>query len=151
MERIDPVRWRWPRWATLVRPVVVTALLVLAAGVVLTDRGSPSARPAACARAAVATRSPVPPDPTAVPAGRVGVPVRLAEPATVAAVRAGDRVDLVAVPGGVLADDARVLALPGRPDPTTDGVLYLAVRPDQARRIFAAAPDARLAVRVRPR
>ncbi len=150
MERIDPVRWRWPRRSTLLRPVVVSALLVLAAGLTLTERGGRGpATPSPCTGAA-ATPSPSP-DPGAVPAGRVGVPVRLADPATVTAVRPGDRVDLVAVPGGALAGDALVLPLPGRPISPDDGVLYLAVRIDEARRVAEAAPDARFAIRVRPR
>lgn len=112
------------------------------------------------------------------PAGTVGVPVRITEPAALAVLRPGAQVDLMVVPaaGGqspapvVVAADALVLAVvdaAGRVhagdggdldaggalvagDPLDGaGALYLALPPDQAHRVVAAPPDARFAVVIR--
>lgn len=91
----------------------------------------------------------------AMPAGTVGVVVALAEPATLAVLRAGDRVDLltVAAAGGdqpapvVVARGAVVLATPGSAD-AAPGALYLALPPGQARAVVALQPTARFAVLV---
>ncbi|MGC4809454.1 flagellar biosynthesis protein FlgA [Micromonospora sp. DT228] len=94
--------------------------------------------------------------PLPLPSGAVGVPVRLAEPAALAVVRPGARVDLLAAaPGGVgteaalLAPAALVLDVLGAD--TTDGssALYLALRPDQAKRTVGLPEGTRFAIVVR--
>jgi pilus assembly protein CpaB len=106
----------------------------------------------------------------AVPAGQVAAPVRLADLAVATLLRAGDRVDVLAAdsvpadpvpPDGtqagstpahtvqVVAAGALVLAAPtGAPedDAGTDGLLVLAVPPDTAGRLAAAAASATLTV-----
>jgi hypothetical protein len=74
----------------------------------------------------------------AIPPGRVGVPVGLGDPARLALLRPGDRVDLLAVPvmGGdpvPLASEVPVLAV----DPAA-GTLLLAVTPEQGRAVLSA-------------
>jgi hypothetical protein len=101
-----------------------------------------------------------PPDRLALPAGRVGVPVRLAEPATTAVLRAGDRVDLLAVASSgattAVGTDALVLAV-GPASPGYDGapatgsaMIVLALTPAEAKRAVGSDPGTRLAVIVRP-
>ncbi|MFG1839026.1 flagellar biosynthesis protein FlgA [Micromonospora sp. NPDC049175] len=94
--------------------------------------------------------------PLPLPSGAVGVPVRLAEPAALAVVRPGARVDLLAAaPGGasteaaLLAPAALVLDVLGAD--TTDGssALYLALRPDQAKRTVGLPEGTRFAIVVR--
>jgi hypothetical protein len=100
----------------------------------------------------------------------VGVPVRLAEPATAAILRTGDHVDLLAVPSSgsptAVGTDAVVLGLgapstggsPGRdqaPDSgeavaSSAGVIVLALTPAEATRTVGLALDTHLAVIVRP-
>jgi hypothetical protein len=80
--------------------------------------------------------------------------VRLAEPAALAMVRAGDRVDLLSVDnaGGratPVAEAATVLAVSGTDEPTAGGLL-LALRPAEARRAVGAAEQTRFAVLIRP-
>ncbi|WP_329018859.1 flagellar biosynthesis protein FlgA [Micromonospora rifamycinica] len=91
-----------------------------------------------------------------LPSGFVGVPVRLAEPAALAVLRPGARVDLLVVPAGraagetiLLAADALVLDVVG--DGAADGssALYLAVRPDQAQRSVGQPEGSRFGVVVR--
>lgn len=94
----------------------------------------------------------------ALPAGTVGVPVRITEPATLAVVRPGARIDLMLVPAAdgrapmptVVAAGALVLDVVGA-DGTLDGrgALYLALSPEQAHRVVAAPPEARFAFVVR--
>lgn len=91
----------------------------------------------------------------ALPAGTVGVPVRMADPAVLAVVRSGARVDLMLVPAAgnapptMLAGAALVLDVV-HPDPVDgSGALYLALTPEQAQHVVAAPPDARFAVVVR--
>ncbi|MBF9131293.1 flagellar biosynthesis protein FlgA [Plantactinospora sp. S1510] len=96
-----------------------------------------------------------------VPAGAVGVPIRLAEPAALTVARPGARVDLLAVPGGdrvggaprstVLA--ARVLVLDvleAGPDEGAASAIYLALSPDQAHRAVGMPEPTRFAIIVRP-
>lgn len=94
-----------------------------------------------------------------LPAGTVGVPVRIAEPALLAVVRPGARVDLLQVPASagsrspapvVMAAGALVLDVV-HAGGTLDGAgaLYLALPPDQAHRVVAAAPGAHFAAVVR--
>jgi hypothetical protein len=78
--------------------------------------------------------------------------VRLAEPAALALVRPGDRVDLVRVEERgtttPVGQDALVLGVTGADDPLTGGLL-LALDPDAAKR--AVAPPGRgFAVLLRP-
>jgi hypothetical protein len=172
--RLDPVRWRLPRRTVALRTLVVSGLLVVAAGALYTG-----VVPAADGCVAPLSGGSGPAVPTAsaasgrlpVPAGRVGVPVRLAEPATAAILRTGDRVDLLAVtPSGsptAVGTDAVVLAagaastsndgLTGR-DEAPDagnapgagaGMVVLALTPAEATRTVGIARDAQLAVIVR--
>lgn len=103
---------------------------------------------------------------SAVPAGQVAAPVRLADLAVSTLLRAGDRVDVLAtgdVPGSaegagpavqVVATGALVLTAPAVPTdgapaggaPGADGLLVLAVPPDTAGRLAAAAASATLTV-----
>jgi pilus assembly protein CpaB len=95
--------------------------------------------------------------------GLVAAPVRLVDAAAVALVRPGDLVDILAAagidPAGVpasevgparlVAGQARVLAVPGRPDSASsdDGALLLvAVTPQTARDLAAAAAGERLSL-----
>jgi hypothetical protein len=81
------------------------------------------------------------------PSGTVGVPVRLADPAALALVRPGDRVDLL-ISGRrptVLATSALVLAVA-----LDEGALLLALGPAQARKTATAPPGAALSVIVHP-
>lgn len=87
-----------------------------------------------------------------LPTGLVGVPVRLADPAALAVVRPGDRVDLLALPvetGGAAATVAAgVLVLDALADPELP-VLYLALTESEARRAAVAGPEVRFGVIVR--
>lgn len=90
----------------------------------------------------------------AVPAGTVGVPVRLAEATALRLVHAGDRVDLIGVdPDGgspnPVADDALVLGVTGADDPSVGGLL-LALDPAEARRTVGAPERTRFAVLIHP-
>ncbi|MBO4207376.1 flagellar biosynthesis protein FlgA, partial [Micromonospora echinofusca] len=84
-------------------------------------------------------------------------PVRLAEPAALAVVRPGHRVDLLAVPpsstGEPLLLAPRALVLDVLDQPGTVGVdgaaLYLALDPGQAERVISLPEGSRLAVVVR--
>lgn len=178
-ERLDPVRPRAPRPRSLLRHTATAALLALAAGVLLLDpalpsqtaaecRGRPTASaPAEDARRADERRS------SPVPAGMVGVPIQLAEPATAAVARPGDRVDVIArverpaagtpddPPGNsaspgqteiVLATAALVLAVDSHPERSPDeGIVYLAMRKAEAQRVARTAPDVAIGITVRPR
>ncbi|MGI5145764.1 flagellar biosynthesis protein FlgA [Plantactinospora sp. CA-294935] len=95
-----------------------------------------------------------------VPAGTVGVPIRLAEPAALTVARPGVRVDLLAAPGGdqagreprptVLATRVLVLDVlgPGQTDGAASAI-YLALRPDQAHRAVGMPESTRFAIIVR--
>ncbi len=90
--------------------------------------------------------------PRAVPRGSVGVPVRLAEPAALAVLSPGDRVDLLAAaaggPAARIAANALVLGVGAADDPGAG--LFLALTAEEARRAAATPDDARLSVLVRP-
>lgn len=86
------------------------------------------------------------------PRGLVGFPLRLADPAVLAVVKAGQRVDVLARSDRgtttVVATGPAVLCAVGAAgDP--DGVLYLAVTAPQAAALAAIGPGARLSVTVR--
>lgn len=183
---------RPPRGVTVVRAALVAALLLTAAGVLyaapaapdgLAPRstpiptatpGDPAASrhppggqaPGGQAPGAGATPSPQTPAPPIgrlpLPPGAVGVPVRLTEPAALAVLRPGDRVDLLAVadeprtdanrpdPPATIASGALVLAVPDPAgDPLDQAVVYLALSPTQARETVAFPPSVRFAVIVR--
>jgi hypothetical protein len=205
--RLDPVRWRRPGRAALLRPVVVAVLLATAAAAMwsgtqncATPRAAgpaQSARPPAragmdCPAGSRTDSRPTSPKPAApddqkpngaddsepfgvteepsrddqapagapvvrdrpaVPAGTVGVPVRLAEPAALRLLRPGDHVDLFRLTGDdrsppAVARAALVLDVSGIDDPATGGLL-LALTPAEARRTVAAA-DHGYAVQIRP-
>jgi hypothetical protein len=147
-----------PRTATVLRAAVVAALLTVAAGVLYSQEppSCPSA-PAAAGVTAAGPTSAAPARPLPIPKGLVGVPVRLAEPAALAAVRPGGRVDLLAVPApasrgasgqpGVVAPSALVLDVL---DVESDAAaLLLALDPAQARRTVALPDTTRFAVILR--
>jgi Flp pilus assembly protein CpaB len=93
-------------------------------------------------------------------AGLVAVPLRLADPATLALLHAGDRVDVLAAPTSAegaatsavtVAAGVRVLAVPERTDATADGgLVVVAATPATAARLAAAAVAARLSVTLLP-
>ncbi|MGQ5260488.1 flagellar biosynthesis protein FlgA [Micromonospora sp. ZYX-F-536] len=92
--------------------------------------------------------------PLPLPAGAVGVPIRLAEPAALAVVHPGSRVDLLAAPPGgtgteatLLAPRALVLDVLGADDGSA--ALYLALDPDQAQRAIGLPEGSRFAIVVR--
>ncbi|MEO3778544.1 flagellar biosynthesis protein FlgA [Micromonospora sp. B11E3] len=177
---LRPVRWpRHPRRSTLLRAALVAALLGLAAAVLQTPSGCPSAPGASGSHGATASPGGGPsagsgPDgasgtsggagpsgpPTAaalpLPDGAVGVPVRLAEPAALAVVRPGARVDLLAVPADdraaeadLLAPRALVLDVVGAGAVDGSSALYLALSPEQAHRAVGLPEGSRFAIVVR--
>ncbi|SEK49986.1 Flp pilus assembly protein CpaB [Blastococcus sp. DSM 46786] len=88
-----------------------------------------------------------------LPAGQVAAPVRLADLAVAALLRAGDRVDVLAAglgagPAERVAAGALVLAAPAGDDGA--GLLVLAVDGDTATRLAAAAATATLTVSLPP-
>ncbi|MET3428618.1 hypothetical protein BJ973_007830 [Actinoplanes tereljensis] len=89
---------------------------------------------------------------TSVPAGSVGVPIRLADPAGLSLVRPGNRVDLLRVggdsDGGPVATSALVLAVSGASDPTTGSLLLALSRPEAER--AASTPGDGFAILIRP-
>ncbi|TDC81786.1 flagellar biosynthesis protein FlgA [Micromonospora sp. KC606] len=96
------------------------------------------------------------PGPLPLPSGAVGVPVRLAEPAALAVLRPGARVDLLVVPAGqatveavLLAAGALVLDVVGGDIGDGSSALYLALGPDQARRTAGQPEGSRFTVVVR--
>jgi hypothetical protein len=139
---------------------VVCALLLTAAAVLLLDPGDPVSDPPMAQRG----RAPTTPSPCAAPAGgpprgTVGFPLRLADPAVLAVVRAGARVDILALgdaqsgptdtPGAtVIAADLPVLRTVGTAG-GGDGVLYLAVSPGQAAALAGIGAGAKVSVTVR--
>lgn len=177
-DRLDPVgRLRLPRRPAVVRAALAAVLLLTAAGVLYAGGGpattaAPSGpaepatgpeeaatgsevQPAAAGPALPAgpdTADPGQPDPDrlAIPAGLVGVPVPLGDPASLAVLRPGDQVDLLSVPTGggepaALATGAPVLAVDH-----AAAALLLAVTPEQGRAVVSVPlPDARFAVIVR--
>lgn len=160
--QLAPARWSVrPRASTVVRAALVAALLTLAAGLLYAPD-----RAASCdaSRATPAPPTAQPPSGAArlaVPDGAVGVPVRLAEPAALAVVRPGSRVDLVAVaaPGAFaarepapVATEALVLGVVGADaggPVDSPPVLYLALPRDQAVRTIAMPDGVRFGIIVR--
>jgi hypothetical protein len=161
---LDPVgRFRLPRRATLLRLVLVAVLLLTAAGALRTGAAGPataeapsrSGRPTtppeplpAAAPPAAAPGAGWGAEPGAapgverprrlpIPDGLVGVPVRLADPASLAMLQPGDRVDLLALPANgdpvPVAGEVLVLAL----DHTT-AALLLALSASQGNAVMAA-------------
>ncbi|WFF08422.1 flagellar biosynthesis protein FlgA [Micromonospora sp. WMMD1076] len=150
---LRPVRWRGlPRRRTLLRVTLVAVLLGLAAAVLRTPPSCPPPRVLPTASAAASPSGGI----RALPAGAVGVPIRLAEPAALAVLRPGARVDLLVVPAGgspdptLLAPRALVLDVVGATG-AVDGssALYLALPPEQARRAVGLPEGSRFAVVVR--
>jgi hypothetical protein len=160
--RLDPVRWPRPGRAMMVRLAAIAALLVTAA--MITWSGPQTCSAAPTSPASPAARAPVSAgagsgsagrtaavDPSrgrataatpdaggrpAVPAGRVGVPIRLAEPTALTLIRLGDHVDLLRV--GDAGEDSRavaagalVLGVTGADDLAAGGLL-LALTPAEA-------------------
>ncbi|MFG1954111.1 flagellar biosynthesis protein FlgA [Micromonospora sp. NPDC048830] len=171
---LRPVRWpRHPRRSTLLRAALVAALLGLAAAVLQTPSGCPSAPGTSGSPGATASPGGGPDGdpgtsggagpsgpPTAaalpLPDGAVGVPVRLAEPAALAVVRPGARVDLLAVPADgraaeadLLAPRALVLDVVGAGAVDGSSALYLALSPEQAHRAVGLPEGSRFAIVVR--
>ncbi|MGH3662253.1 MAG: hypothetical protein ACRDT8_12950 [Micromonosporaceae bacterium] len=180
------MRFRTPRRGSLLRLTLVAALLTLAAGLLFLGPSAGSANcrevsaPDDSTAASPQRATPDPespeagggprPDPSVpghagsgsgdqipVPDGAVGVPIQLAEPATAAVVRVGDRVDVIARSSGpgrkdsVLVTNALVLAVNSAADGSWDeGVLFLAAAPSQAQRLARTAPDIALGITVRP-
>jgi len=89
--------------------------------------------------------------------GRVAAPVRVADPGSVALLRIGDRVDVLAAdPQGrrdavVVAHDAPVVALPRAAETAlaSGGLVVLAVHEETARAVAAASVSAYLSVTIR--
>lgn len=158
-ERLDPVRWRRPRRSTMVRASVVTTLLALAAVVIWADTGAdgrcPPREASGSPGAAAAGRPPATPSgdrrALPVPPGLVGVPVRVAEAASVAVVRPGHRVDIIAAPAGRPARTVAVdlLVLTATSDDVT-AMIMVAATGQQARQLAATSPEIRLSITVRP-
>lgn len=189
---LRPVRWPGPpRRSTVLRAMLVAALLTLAGGLLHlgrpgTDCAGPVDRTPRSTRAAVPAPTTGAPGggsaretttavdgPAAVttdgtgtgatgagtgqpilPAGTVGVAIRLAEPAALAVVRPGTRVDLLAVPPAdgksgqpvLLAGRVLVLGVTGADE---TAALYLALAPDVARRAVSVPGETRFAIMVR--
>jgi hypothetical protein len=90
---------------------------------------------------------------SAVPAGRLGVPIRLAEPTALSLIHPGDKVDLLRINDAgsgttAVAVAALVLRVTGADDPTT-GCLLLALKPAEAAKA-AVTPGRGFAVLIRP-
>jgi hypothetical protein len=163
--RLDPVRWHRPTRGTLLRLAAVAVLLVTAAAVSWSPprscadpRAGVAADPPRSANATATPPRGTPPgaaapgsgpDATAVavPAGSVGVPIRLADPAALGLVRPGNRVDLLRVgeDSSPVATSALVLEISGAGDPS----LLLALTRAEAERA-ASAPGSGFAVLIRP-
>lgn len=123
------------------------------------DRGRPGAQARPGKEPATpSAATPAPPTPGGisvqpVPAGSVGVPIRLADPAALALVQAGNRVDLLRLgdSGGAatpVASSALVLQVTGSDDPAIGGLL-LALTPEEAKHAVAG-PGQSFAVLIRP-
>ncbi|MGC1212455.1 MAG: flagellar biosynthesis protein FlgA [Micromonospora sp.] len=157
---LRPVRWRgMPRGGTLLRAGLVAVLLGLAAAVLQTPAGCPpgAGRVTPAPTPSTSPGASAPPDSALpLPSGLVGVPVRLAEPAALAVLRPGARVDLLVVPAGgaaaeavLLASQALVLDVVGAEAVDGSSALYLALRPEQAERAVGLPEGSRFAVVVR--
>jgi hypothetical protein len=154
--RLDPIRWHRPGRGALLRLTAVAALLITAALITWSGPATCSTPPERADGPAPATdrasadagSGRTPPATTAgarsvdgkagsvraaVPAGTVGVPVRLAEPTALKLVRPGDHVDLLRAghDSTAVAAAALVLSVTGADDPMTGGLL-LAMTPAEA-------------------
>lgn len=150
---------RAARGGTLLRVALVAVLLGLAAAILPAPAGCPP--DAAPARPTPAPSYSPPNDgrpggALPLPDGSVGVPVRLAEPAALAVLRPGARVDLLVVPAGEAAGEATLLApralvldVVGAGALDGSSALYLALRPEQAQRAVGLPEGSRFAVVVR--
>ncbi len=154
-DRLDPVRWTRRRRSRLLRAGLATLLLVLAGGVLMTG----AARPAEATRCVSTARSAGPvASPSVIPAGKVGVPVRISQPGVDGLVRPGDHIDLTSARGTsghaqTLVRDVLVLPRPSRAAVETEGgsLLYLAMSERDARLVAGADdPDTRIGITVRP-
>ncbi len=169
VHRLDPVRWPFGRRGLMSRLAAVAALLLAALALVHPGESSgicsdsrPPGPHAPTAPAGVVASpgavspsddvSPAPAGRPRLPGGTVGVAVTPADPAVLGLLRAGDRVDLLAVRPGdaptAVAEGALVLAAPAPAD--AGGALYLALPPDRAREIVGLPGTVRFAVLVRP-
>ncbi|MGB9377478.1 MAG: flagellar biosynthesis protein FlgA, partial [Mycobacteriales bacterium] len=89
--------------------------------------------------------------------GAVAAPIRIADPGTVALLRAGDRIDVVAAGGdGPARTVATDVPIVGVPSPKGDGaaegaLIVVAAQPAVAARLVAAAAITRLSVTVHSR
>ncbi|WP_422753466.1 flagellar biosynthesis protein FlgA [Micromonospora sp. WMMD708] len=170
---LRPLRWpRRPGGVTLLRAVLVAVLLGLAVIVLDTGRPAPTTSHRGTGADGIATPHGQDDDRSApargraadgetpaalpLPSGFVGVPVRLAEPAALAVLRPGARVDLLVLPAGrnagetvLLAADALVLDVVGGNAVDGSSALYLAVRPDQAQRSVGQPEGSRFSVVIR--
>ena len=137
--------------SALVAGLVATAALLMWARPV--DTGAPPRPAATTPSAPAASAAGRPSGPPGVPAGLIGVPIRLAEPTALKLIHPGDRVDVLRVPETsgspqVIATAALVLGVTGAEDPVTGGLL-LALTPAEARRTVTA-PGGGYAVLLRP-
>lgn len=154
---LDPVRRpRLPRGRTLLRAALIAAFLLTAVAA-LYARDPVACAPPPPPTAAASAPSVDASGRLAVPPGAVGVPVRLAEPAVLALVHPGDRVDLLAASGAsptprparepaIHVRDALVLGVVG-----ADGAVLLALSPERARAVVALPDGTRFGVIVRPK
>lgn len=159
--RLDPVRWRRPGRGTLLRLVAVAVLLATAA-VVSWSRPESCTPPTGAAAvpppSSIPAAAPLPrarsaAGPSGVPAGSVGVPVRLADPTALTLVHPGNRVDLLRLDSATgrttaVAAAALVLEVTGPTDPTNGGLL-LALTPPEARQAVTTTGEG-FAILIRP-
>ena len=138
--RLDPVRWRPPARGLLLRLAAVAILLGTAA--LVSWSPPPTCDPPVYTVPAAGSAPPsATPDAQAVPTGSMGVPVRLSDPAALALVEPGNRVDLLRLDEAdgsttQVAASALVLQVTSPDDPTTGGLL-LALSPTEAQRAVA--------------
>lgn len=156
-ERLDAPRTWLPAWRarTLLRLGLVCVLLLTAAAALALDPGGE--RAAEHGQPPTATSGPCAATPGGPPHGTVGFPLRLSDPAVLAVVRAGQRVDILvrADPSDAAAGSAvrvaenlpvlRTVGTAGAPD----GVLYLAASPQQAGDLASIEASAKISVTVR--